>query len=248
MNPRILFLVSLLLTAICSGADASLVNARRAQALLGSEVWSQILRIENTGRASGYPRALHALVFEIAGILWFYSDTDGTQSFSLHRGRLAEEKANFGPLLRDIDPGFTRWTAVQADLAVTGAVAPEAPLRNGCFIESYAALRVRLARGESISEPRLLSYYRGGTNTNRPQGHTVLAYVVAGQVKVVDPAQPDREREFSPALAADPLLLARAVDGRGIDQARVIPIKPRETVPGRNLLVSNRAGEVELPH
>ena len=45
---------------------------------------------------------LHALVFELAGMLWFYTAEDGTQSFSLRIDRLDAEKADFGPMLRDI--------------------------------------------------------------------------------------------------------------------------------------------------
>ena len=164
------------LVSVCFGADHSLVNARRAQALLGSDVWSEVIRIENDARNSRYPRSLHALVFELAGILWFYTEADGTQSFSLHQGQLAAEKANYAPLLRDIEPGFTRWTAVAADVAAGNSLPPEAPLPNGCFIESYAALRMLVARGVPVREPRLLSYYAQGKV--RQAGHTVLAYAV----------------------------------------------------------------------
>ena len=99
-------------TVLLAGERADLTNARSAQAILGADVWSQVIRIENTGSTKKYPRTVHALVFEVAGILWFYQDGEGTQSFSLHRGRLEAEKADFAPLLADIHPGFTRWTVV----------------------------------------------------------------------------------------------------------------------------------------
>ena len=221
---RIPLLVSLFLwlAAACAGGDDSLVYARRAQALLGSGVWSQVLRIENHSGVSPYPRTVHALVFELAGILWFYTDLDGTQSFSLHRGRLAEEKANFEPLLRDIDPGFQRWTEVAADLKATQAHAVGAELRNGCFIESYVALRRLVARGEAVTAPRLLSYYP--KHSRHGVGHTVLAYANAGQVVVIDPLRPDVKLGFPASLAVDPKKLAEAVQGQVVENARVLPL------------------------
>ena len=84
------------------------------------------------------PRVLHALVFEFSGILWFYTDTDGTQSLSLRKGRLDEDKADLGPLLRDIEPGFTRWRALPEESKRADVTTAE-ELPNGCFIESVAA-------------------------------------------------------------------------------------------------------------
>lgn len=214
--------VFLVLSAASPAADHSLVHARRAQALLGPETWSQIIRVENRARASAYPATLHALVFELAGVLWFYTDVDGTQSFSLHRGRLAEEKADFAPLLRDIEPGFVRWTVVEADWAVTAGVDAKEMIPNGCFIESYAALRVLLARGEAVAEPRLLSYY--AKTAFRRGGHTVLAYSVPGRVVVFDPLRPAAALQFPADWGDDPRRLARAVQGPEVIQARVLPL------------------------
>lgn len=200
-------------------ADESLLHARRAQTLLGSDIWSQVIRIENRARQSRYPRQLHALVFELAGILWFYTETDGTQSFSLHRGRLEQEKADFAPLLRDIEPGFATWRVVDA-----GAEAIEPGiLPNGCFIESVGALRARLVAGEPVENPQLLSYYAqtaGGVN-----GHTVLTYRIAGEVEVIDSAQADKVFRFPAALAADPVALARALEGPGVATARLLALQ-----------------------
>ena len=84
-------------------AASPLENAFRAQALLGPGIWSRIISIRNETRGGFYPRSVQALVFEFAGMLWFYTDANGTQSFSLHTGELEVEKKNFGPLLRDID-------------------------------------------------------------------------------------------------------------------------------------------------
>ncbi|MBM3851534.1 MAG: hypothetical protein FJ399_00100 [Verrucomicrobia bacterium] len=246
MRLQALPLAFFLLAESLSGADLSLLHARRAQALLGPDVWSQIIRIENTDRWSNYPRVLHAVVFELAGILWFYTDFNGTQSFSLHRGRLAEEKADFAPLLREIDPGFQHWLAVELDLAATASVAPDAPLPNGCFIESYAAYRLRVSRGAPISDARLLSYYLGGSGGTRA-GHTVLAYSVPGGVTVVDPAEPGQERLLARSAGSDPVRLARALHGGVITRARVIPLEPPAGAVPRDPVAMYATAGRELP-
>jgi hypothetical protein len=209
------------LAAASLRADDSLTHARRAQTLLGTEVWSQVIRVENSARVSRYPRTLHALVFELDGILWFYADTDGTQSFSLHANRLAEEKADFGPLLRDIEPGFTRWSVVADEAGAS--VAPRGTLPNGCFIESVAALRQHLAQGEPVGRARLLSYY-GDTPSGR-RGHTVLTWETAGHLEVLDPEWPGKPQSFSEALAGDALGLARTMEGGLVTNARWVPVE-----------------------
>jgi hypothetical protein len=246
MHLRVLPLALSLLAGSLTGADLSLLHARRAQALLGPDVWSQIIRIENTDRLSAYPPVLHAVVFELAGILWFYTDFNGTQSFSLHRGRLAEEKADFAPLLRDIEPGFRRWQVVEVDLAATGSVAPDAPLPNGCFIESYAAYRLRVARGTPISDARLLSYYLGGASGLRA-GHTVLTYSVPGGLAVVDPAEPGQERLLARSSGADPVRLARVLQGGAVARARLIPLEPPASAVRRDPVAMAATAGRELP-
>ncbi|HEY1110680.1 MAG TPA: hypothetical protein VGE76_18660, partial [Opitutaceae bacterium] len=197
--------------------DSSLSHVRHAQMLLGPATWSRVIHIANSTRDGRYPRELHALVFEVAGLLWFYTPGEGTQSFSLHQGNLPAEKADFAPLLRDIDPGFLRWREVRGS-GVT--LARGARLPNGCFIESLVALRERLLAGEPMESPRLLSYYR--KTSSGLLGHTVLAYRRGDRIAVYDHAQFDqRERLFSAQLAA-PLPLARALEGRSVVRAREI--------------------------
>lgn len=211
-------LVLALLGTVALAADDSLVHARRAQALLGPDVWSQVIRIENNSRTNRYPRTLHALVFELADVLWFYTDTDGTQSFSIWRNRLADEKSDFGPLLADIEPGFTRWRVMPNEPGEQQGAFP-----NGCFIESVAAWRARLAEGGETMKPRLLAYY---IDTYRGRaGHTVLTYFVQGELEVVDPVGgTTRARRYSAALAGDARALARAVSGRDVAAARLLPL------------------------
>jgi hypothetical protein len=200
-------------------SDASLLHARQAQALLGADVWSQVIRIENEHKSRQYPRVVHALVFEFADILWFYTDSEGTQSFSMHRGLLAEEKADFAPLLAAIEPGFKHWTTVddRSPLPVSSAA-----LLNGCFIESVVTLRDRLLRGDEAVRPQLLSYYidtRSGL-----KGHTVLSYETDGRTEVIDSAQEGKRFTFDSALRRDALKLARALRGPEVSSARLFSV------------------------
>lgn len=218
MNLAVRLLVFLLLSGAVRAGD-SLEHARHAQELLGPGVWSQVIRIENNHPGSVYPKQLHALVFELAGILWFYTETDGTQSFSLHRNRLAEEKADFCPLLQGIEPGFSAWQMVAA---APPRKQKRAVLPHGCFIESVAALRAQVARGAVISNPQLLSYYVRTAAGQR--GHTVLVYETSDGVRVVDPQGAKALRRFPRALAGDPLALARAFHRGRVAEARSVPL------------------------
>lgn len=220
---RVFFPLALwLLTASSAFAsnNPGLAHARRAQALLGPDTWSQVLSIENRGGASRYPRTVHALVFELAGILWFYTETDGTQSLSTHAGRLEEDKANLGALLLEIDRGFARWKVLPADAT------PHSPralrLRNGCFIESVAHLRQRIAAGEEIRRPQLLSYY---ANTGaRLAGHTVLTYETAAGIQVIDPVDPAHPLLYPQRIAQSAIELGTALVGRLVEKAVWLPV------------------------
>ena len=222
-----------LLLAVSLQADPTLPLVQRSRALLGSSAWSRIIRIENEAPGR-YPRALHALVFELAGILWFYTPLDGTQSFSLHQDNLAAEKADFAPLLRDIEPGFRRWEIV-APSPNNGDSAPPLTLANGCFIESVAALRDEIAAGAAIEHPRLLSYFV--KTRGRERGHTVLVYDTADGIRIVDPIR-DLAFTVSRAFGADPLTLARAAHGRSVAAARAVGLEsPRDAAPAIAALV-----------
>lgn len=219
---RSLLLLALLLASPLPGGESTLLAARRARELLGPEVWSEVVRIQNRARPSDYPRTVYATVFELGGVLWFYSSVNGTQSLSLHRNNLAAEKADLTPLLRAIESGFTRYSLEPS--AGRHALDSAAALPNGCFIESYVALRERLQRGEELMNPRLLAYYvdQGG----RRRGHTVLVYETPHGLFVLDPAAEDRRprqvseksREAAPEIAA---LLRPDLQ---IAQARWVPV------------------------
>lgn len=73
----------MVLAVVVLRADSP-ASALAARAQLGEGIWSRTVRIENRSDDGRYPARLHALVFEFDGRLWFYTDMDGTQSFSLH--------------------------------------------------------------------------------------------------------------------------------------------------------------------
>jgi hypothetical protein len=210
----------LLLPAALAGAT-SLEHARRAQAMLGGETWSEVIRVDNTAGPGAYPATVYALVFESAGILWFYTDTDGTQSFSRHPDRLAEEKADFSPLLREIDPGFTRW-AVVPGLVEEMPAAGAGELPNGCFVESLAALRAQVRRGVPVARARLLSFYVDTPAGRR--GHTVLTYETPRGLFLVDPGRSPAPRPMPSAWADNAPALANLLwPGVRVAQTRWVP-------------------------
>jgi hypothetical protein len=196
-----------------AGQSTDLISAHRAQTLLGVDAWSKVIRIENTGSTAQYPRVVHALVFELVGMLWFYTEFDGTQSFSTYRGRLNRDKADFGPLLREINPGFTRWSVTCADPVL--ADVDNSHLRNGCFVESVANLRRRLFASGAVVRPQLLSYY---AKSNRA-GHTVLTFETEEGVRVIDPSHPSTLLIFPRELADNAQALGSALIGRLVDRA-----------------------------
>ena len=228
--PRLLFWL-LLLTPVLR-AQSSLENARRAQLMLGEGAWSQVLRIENETRFSRYARTVYALVFELQGLLWFYTDADGTQSFSLHYNDLEAEKADFGPLLRDIEPGFTRWTVLGA--SEMAGVKPRAHLPNGCFIECLAIWRERAQHGEGAEEARLLSFY--ADPALRRNGHTVLTFREGDTVKLIDPRRPTEVISVPEKRAADPMELARTVGGAVVWRARFFSLEQPKRAPAEGMV------------
>lgn len=220
MRPRLLLLVILIAAAVLPvSADlgTSFEHARIAQATLGPDTWSRVIRVENENKKSIYPESFHALVFEFAGVLWLYVDVNGTQSLSLHRNRLAQEKADLLPLLREIEPGFRRWRPADDGASSTDEIRA---LPNGCFIESIAEWQNLVKSGARVTEPKLLSFYSAAKAP--VSGHTVLSYRVGDRVKVIDPGV--GTYELPGAFGGDPLVLARAVAGNIVAKARFLPI------------------------
>jgi len=202
-----------------SGAEASLPQARQAREMLGPDAWARVLRITNTNPRSPYPAEVYATVFEFNGILWFYTATDGTQSLSLHLGRLQRDKDDLQPLLAAIDPGFVRHEHL-SDFGPRFAVLPP-PLPKGCFVNCLAALRELLESDAPVTQEALLNYYfeTGG----RTYGHTVLVYATPDGVYFVDHDLSPRPRMLSVKLpVGDAMGTARAVQAAGGGRARMV--------------------------
>lgn len=216
-----LLLILLLWFPSWLAAATPLDHVRRARTLLGAETWARVVRVENAAPSSVYPKIVYALVFELGGLLWFYTDSDGTQSFSLHRHNLAAEKADFAPLLRDIEPGFVAHAILPDDASEPEAGVDGLSLPNGCLIESYAMLRQRALRGDAILQSRLLSYHVEG----RRIGHTVLVYETPRGLLLIDPAAPDKARRVKRRIAHDAVEVARSLQPEAvIAQARWVPV------------------------
>jgi len=220
--------------AVLSGTelrDSGLRDSVRARALMGAGVWSRVLRIENRGRTLVYPSTVYALAFETEGILWFYTDSNGTQSLSLRQGCALHDEGNLDPLIHALDPGFGAWAFV-AETQVAQVAAKTAPvgpkfeaLPNGCWIESVAALnRLVLGGGEAV-QPRLLSYYvRTPTGV---MGHTVLLFLAGGALEAVDPAGSGRAVQVPIGAAANALATARFLRGAQVAGARTLALENR---------------------
>ena len=207
-------------------------DALAARAMLGGDTWARLVRIDNTRprsvlRRGPYPRTVYALVFELSGILWFYTGVDGTQSLSLTTGTVARDEADPGPLFRSIDPGFTEWRWIEPP---KGPTAPfSARPRNACFVESVAALNRRIAAGGEANSPRLLSYYvdtPGGR-----LGHTVLLFGTAGGLAAIDADDSDRPEALPVELGTDPRALSAYLRGGPVAAARTIPVVCARTPP-----------------
>jgi hypothetical protein len=217
-------------TAGVVSASDGLSSAYAARALLGPTVWSRVVRIDNTEsprefRRSPYPREVHGLVFELSGILWFYSDSNGTQSLSRRIGSLDIDKADPGALFLAIDRGFTRWSWVD-DGPATSRQTPGAP-PNACFIESVAALFRRVAAGGEAAAPRLLSYYVDTPSGWR--GHTVLVYRDRDGLAALDPEFSERPVRLPSEVGEDPKAWSAYLRGGPVISARTLAIQSPTT-------------------
>lgn len=199
--------VALGLLLAVSLSAGSRETAFQARAMLGPDIWSRVLRIENAraGRHSRYPAEFHALVVAFQGILWFYTEFDGTQNLSLYAGRLEQDRADLGPLLRAIEPGLKRFEDV-TDHRPDSILAASRPPR-ACFLASIAHWQQLQRESSPPSRARLLAYYLPAGR----QGHMVLEYWREGRRYVFDPERPADERELPVRLTEDPLTVARAL-------------------------------------
>lgn len=216
-------------------APAALSDALAARAMLGTDVWARVVRIENARprgawRRGVYPKTVYGLVFELSGILWFYTDTDGTQSLSLTTGTLGRDRADPGRLFLALDPGFRAWGWLD------DAPPSRAPSRgrppNACFVESVEALKRRISAGGDARSPQLLSYYVD-TSAGR-LGHTVLLFGTAVGLSAIDAESSDRPVSLPADLGADLRTVAAYLRGGPVSAARAIPILcARQPVAGQ---------------
>lgn len=220
-----LVLVAALVTRAAT-APESLDAVRGARARLGGDVWSRVLEIENAADAGVYPKITYALAFEFNGMLWFYAPYDGTQSLSLHVGRLEAEKADLQPLLAEIHPGFVRFHE-PADAEPSRAYR-DGELPNGCFIDSLVAARELLATGQRVSNAGILLYYAKGQGSR--QGHAVLAYETEAGV-FVDDSERVRPQKVMDRWTQRPMDIARrherSLRGKLVD-AKLVPLRVDE--------------------
>jgi len=209
---RLLHVALLLIAAAQLRAD-SLASARLAQALLGPDVWSRVVRIEHRRPKPRLPVEFWALVFAVEGRLWFYNPNEGTQSLSLYAGRLEQDEADPGPLLRVILPDLIRCDAVAADLGAlrSNALVQRAAsdLPYGCFILCVRRER-ELAGGRSPPDDAGILVFYVDTSVGR-RGHSVLVHRRTGRTFVYDPIVGDQLAPLPAASPTAPLGLARLV-------------------------------------
>lgn len=207
MPPRLrLLLPALLLLSVAPLRANSLESAFQARAMLPSDVWSRVLRIENDspGRHSRYPAEFHALVVAFEDILWLYTEFDGTQTLSRYAGRLEEDRADLTPLLEAVEPGLTRFADV-TDEQPFGVLTRPPPY--ACFPAAVARWQQLRQEPNPPERARLIAYYP----ERQRQGHVVLEYWRDGRRYVFDSNHPGADRELSSRLAEDPLKVARSL-------------------------------------
>jgi hypothetical protein len=228
---RTLSLIALLLATSAIAAakaapSAGLPDAAAARAMLRGDMWARLVRIDNANprgflSRSAYPKTVYALVFDLSGILWFYTDADGTQSLSATLGTLARDEADPGPLFRAIDPGFREWAWVAERDVPRGTPSLRPP--NACFVGSVAALLKRMAVGAEAASPSLLSYYvetPGGR-----LGHTVLLFSTSAGLSAIDSESSERPVSLPTKLGGDPKVLSAFLRGGPVSSARTLPIQ-----------------------
>lgn len=203
LRPRFFLLLLMLSAPLFGGSRESALEAR---AMLGEGVWSRVIRITNerAGSASRYPREFHGLVVAFEGILWLYTEFDGTQTLSQRAGQLEQDRANLGSLLRAIEPGLTSFTDVTA---LAPPVLSSKPPPYPCFLSCVARWRMLQREKNPPERARLIAYYVAAQR----QGHMVLQYWRNGERYVYDPEKPHEEQRLAHRVGEAPLAVAKAV-------------------------------------
>jgi hypothetical protein len=200
-------------------------DALAARSLLGPEIWSRVVRIDNAGhtgmeKRTPYPRTVFGLVFELSGILWFYCDADGTQSLSIRKNSLEADKADPGPLFKAVSDRFVSWSWVDEAPALKLPISQHPP--NACFLECLALLRRRIASGCEVGSPRLLLFY-----VRTPfgiRGHTTLVFALRDGLAAIEPDWPDRIMNIPVGAGKDARSLSEYIRRGGVSSARELPL------------------------
>ena len=206
-------------------------SAWRARELLGPGGWAQVLRIEKDRPWFARPAVVHALVFELEDRLWYYADNLGTQSLSLVGGRLARDKSDLSALLREIEPGFSRYEVMRNETKSGEADRSRGELPQGCFIECVGYLRAMIRAGKAPDEARLVAYYV--TVAGDTRGHTVLYFMRAGRRYYYDPAYPSEPRPIPPYVSSEAQAIADLV-APGFAPPRRAVFLPLRVLPADN--------------
>ncbi|MBA4138721.1 MAG: hypothetical protein C0518_15555 [Opitutus sp.] len=181
------------------------VSAFWGRYLLGKDTWSRVVRVDNARPTARYPAAFYGLVFELEGILWFYTETEGTQSLSRSRGRIGRDRAEFRELVQTLSPGFTAVADVTDESPPLFALIDNR-LPRGCFLFSVLNWRRLESKRLGYCQPRLLTYYVA--TPEGPRGHTVLIYRGGKRTFLYDSASESLEQEIGALDDDDPLGLA----------------------------------------
>lgn len=187
-SPVLMGVLLLALSGSAALAQSSRASAYQAQRLLGGEIWSEVVEIENTAPSAAFPARFAATLFYFDRHLWFYTESEGTFRLSRLRRSLAGQKAKLPWLLKAAHDGFRAYSVLPSAAAGPVETPAAVGLAKGCFIESIYHLRRLAAEGRSLESARLLQFYM--KKGSRISGHTVLVYKAGDNRHFVDPAFP----------------------------------------------------------
>jgi hypothetical protein len=232
-----------LFAASPAAAHTSPEPALQAQDMLGREIWSRVVKLENYNRHSRYPATVYATIFEFDDVLWFYTSS-GTQPLSRSRNRVDQYKQNLLPLFRSIDRGFSSFEFVAGGQDEPTGLAQ---LENGCVIESIFTLGKLRASGTEVKKANLL-LYSTTRNSRRsvggsPAGHAVLVFETPEGRFFVDPPEIHVVKPLAETAQWDPSILAREIElpyGKmEIREAFFVPASRRALPSGDRAFSSN---------
>lgn len=229
-------LTSLCLAALFSPAFAAAHTAPeaalQAQEMLGQDIWSRVVKLENSNEKSRYPSTLYATVFEFDKVLWFYTST-GTQPIELSRNRVSNFQEDLLPLLKTIEDGFSSATIVPPGRRVSDDF-PQ--LENGCVIESIFTIDQLRRQGEEVQKAQLLLYSTKGQNrlgaSASPRGHAVLIFETPEGRFFVDPPEIEVVKPLETEGQWRPATFATAIESEygevEIGEAFFVPVDQAE--------------------